>query len=115
MALETGTYISDFVITNPTPGDPKSQGDDHLRLIKTVLKASFPNFSGPMTVAHDRVASIDYVNQTAFSSALPGQPGGALTYEIVSQNGAANWRRNDINSSSERLAQVQAAALSFGI
>jgi hypothetical protein len=53
------------------------------------------------------------VNQTAFSSALPGQPGGALTYEIVSQNGATSWKRNDINSNPERLAQVQAAALCF--
>ena len=27
---------------NPLPVDPKSQGDDHLRLIKTVLKTQFP-------------------------------------------------------------------------
>jgi hypothetical protein len=42
MALETGTWVDDLVITNPTSGDPKSQGDDHLRLIKTVLKNTFP-------------------------------------------------------------------------
>jgi hypothetical protein len=42
MALETGTYVNDLVITNPPSGDPKSQGDDHLRLIKTVLKNTFP-------------------------------------------------------------------------
>jgi hypothetical protein len=42
MALEVGTYISDLVSTNPAAGDAKSQGDDHIRLIKTVLLATFP-------------------------------------------------------------------------
>lgn len=42
MALETGTYISDLVTTNPAAGDAKSQGDDHIRLIKSTLQATFP-------------------------------------------------------------------------
>ena len=41
MALETATYISQLVGTNPTSSDPVSQGDDHLRLIKDVLQAQF--------------------------------------------------------------------------
>ena len=50
MALEAGTYISDLVITNPVGAtDPKGQGDDHIRLIKSVLKATFPNLTGAMT------------------------------------------------------------------
>ena len=43
MALETGSYVSDLVQTNPTGTDPKSQGDDHLRLIKQVLRNTFPD------------------------------------------------------------------------
>lgn len=47
MGLETGTYIGDLVITNPVGAtDPKSQGDDHLRLIKSVLKETFPGLAG---------------------------------------------------------------------
>lgn len=46
MALETGTYISDLVAANPLGSDGKDKGDDHLRLIKTLLKASFPNVNG---------------------------------------------------------------------
>lgn len=38
MALETGTFVEDLVTTNPPGGDDKRQGDDHLRLIKTVLR-----------------------------------------------------------------------------
>jgi len=43
MALETGTYVNDLVITNPTGSDSISVGDDHIRLIKKVLKNTFPN------------------------------------------------------------------------
>lgn len=45
MGLEVATYISDLVDANPGGGDPKSQGDDHLRLIKEVLQATFPGHS----------------------------------------------------------------------
>lgn len=46
MALETGTYISDLVATNPASSDNVSTADDHLRLIKSTIKASFPNITG---------------------------------------------------------------------
>lgn len=46
MGLETGTYVSDLVSSNPIGSiDTKSQGDDHLRLIKSVLQTTFPNAS----------------------------------------------------------------------
>lgn len=40
MALETATFIGDLDGNNPPGTDLKSQGDDHLRLIKNVLKNS---------------------------------------------------------------------------
>lgn len=46
MGLETGTYISDLVSTNPLGSDQKVTADDHLRLIKSTVKASFPNVNG---------------------------------------------------------------------
>lgn len=46
MGLESGTTISKLVSSNPTGGDPTNQGDDHLRLIKAVLKAQFPGAGG---------------------------------------------------------------------
>lgn len=48
MALESATYINDLVSTNPLSSDQRAQGDDHLRLIKAVVKATFPNASKPM-------------------------------------------------------------------
>jgi hypothetical protein len=45
MAVETATYISQLDITKPAATDPKSEGDDHLRLVKSTIKATFPNFT----------------------------------------------------------------------
>lgn len=45
MGLEVGNFISDLVVTNPLSTDKRREGDNHLRLIKTVLKATFPNAS----------------------------------------------------------------------
>lgn len=55
MALETGTYISDLVITNPTSTDAKSDGDNHFRLIKSTLKATFANITGAVTKTHTQL------------------------------------------------------------
>lgn len=52
MALETGTFISDLVATNPVASDPLAFADDHLRLIKSTVKATFPNITGAVTVTH---------------------------------------------------------------
>ena len=50
MGLESATYISQLVATNPLATDPISQGDDHLRLIKSVLQAQFSGLSGTTAV-----------------------------------------------------------------
>ncbi len=45
MGLEVATYISQLDASNPVGGvDAYSTADDHLRLLKSVLKAQFPNF-----------------------------------------------------------------------
>jgi hypothetical protein len=38
MGLESATLPKDLVDTNPTASDSRREGDDHLRLIKTVIK-----------------------------------------------------------------------------
>lgn len=50
MGLEAATYINQLNAANPVgAADPKAQGDDHLRLIKSTLQASFPGITGAMT------------------------------------------------------------------
>lgn len=45
MALESANWVSELDATNPPGTDLKKQGDDHIRMLKTVLKASFPGAS----------------------------------------------------------------------
>ena len=49
MGLESATFIENLNINNPEAVDAISQADDHLRLIKSVLKASFPNINAAVT------------------------------------------------------------------
>lgn len=70
MALETGSYINDLVITNPTFGDPKSQGDDHLRLMKTCLQNSLAGFTGAIIVTGTDGGAVNAYTLTP-ANALP--------------------------------------------
>ena len=66
MALESTTYIDGLVATNPTGTDPRSQGDDHIRLVKSAVAATFPNIAGAMTATHTELNKIDgYTGTTA--------------------------------------------------
>lgn len=55
MALETGTYINSLNAANPAATDGLSQADDHLRLIKSTIKSTFPNLSGPVTATQTQL------------------------------------------------------------
>jgi len=64
MALESATYISQLVDTNPAGSDVISQGDDHLRLIKKVVQDSFPDV--------DQVATTIITKATAPTTQIKG-------------------------------------------
>ncbi len=51
MGLETATYITDLVSTNPLGTDSKAQGDNHIRLLKEVLKTQFPSLGSAAVTA----------------------------------------------------------------
>lgn len=57
MGLESATYIDGLVETNPTSSDNANQGDNHLRLIKAAIKATFPNITGPVTATHGALSA----------------------------------------------------------
>lgn len=48
MGLETASYIADLNPVYPLGSDSKSQGDDHLRLLKAVLQTTFPEANRAM-------------------------------------------------------------------
>ncbi len=86
MGLETGTYVDDLVTSNPDgAADDIKKGDDHLRLIKSVLKATFPNATKafrfesvltktttyPVVVGDARALILGDASSGAFSITLP--------------------------------------------
>ena len=78
MALETTTFINGLVVTNPTAADPKSQGDDHLRLIKSAIKNTFTAITGAIVATHTELNFVQGVTsaiQTQLNSkgAIAGQ------------------------------------------
>ena len=50
MGVETATYISQLSATNPLGSDPISEGDQQIRLLKSVLQAQFSGLSGTTAV-----------------------------------------------------------------
>lgn len=46
MGLEAATFADSLDVNNPTGADARSQGDDHLRLLKTVIKNTWPGMAG---------------------------------------------------------------------
>lgn len=59
MALESGTYIDSLDAANPATTDGLSQADDHMRLIKSTIKATFPNLTGAVTLTHTQVNALE--------------------------------------------------------
>lgn len=53
------SYIDDLNVSNPPATDPLSQVDEHLRLIKTAVKQSFPNISGAVTATQSVLNGLD--------------------------------------------------------
>ena len=82
MAKETASYISQLVATNPVASDSVSVGDDHLRMLKTVLKTQFSGLSGTTAVTATE-AEMNYLDiatlGTSADSKVLTQASGVVT------------------------------------
>lgn len=68
MALENATYVSELSESDPLDGDLIVQGDNHIRLLKAVLKATFPNFNAALSASP---ADIDKLFETLGAGNVP--------------------------------------------
>jgi hypothetical protein len=122
MGLESATYINGLVATNPTASDQKAQGDDHIRLLKSTIQASFPQVTGAVTASHTELSLMDgltvqpaakdgsnlttpdlgdnstkiattaFVAAAAFSASLPGQTGQSGNF-LTTNGTTASWKQ----------------------
>lgn len=94
MGLETGTFVSDLVITNPPSGDLIAQGDDHIRLIKTVLKNTFPGASKAVAfpTATTKTANFSVLSTDQLTTFLVDTTAGVITATLPTLvSGDAGW------------------------
>ena len=72
MTVETASFLSQLDATYPASGDLKSEGDNHLRLIKSAVKATFPNLTAaavtPSTTELNFVAGVTSAIQTQLNA-----------------------------------------------
>ena len=68
MSVEVVTYINTLDTSFPAATDPRSEGDDHIRNIKSALKVTFPNVSGAVNVSHTTLNNIEVTQPVADTS-----------------------------------------------
>lgn len=133
MSLELATMIKDLVATNPQGTDPKSQGDDHLRLIKSVLQSQFSGFTEGLAITRTETqlnnamvglepnileANMDdlallpgaYQITADGTGKLPIQSGGHILYAKVATNNQA-WRFFFANSNGLLYYQLKTSGV----
>lgn len=113
MALETVVNIADLVKTNPTAGDPKSAGDDHLRNIKTALLNDFAGFLGAVLVTGTNGGAADVYTLTP-ANALVAY-GTSMLVEFsptVNNTGAATLNISGLGA--KAIKQLTGTAMTLG-
>lgn len=71
MPLEVANNITQLDRTSPRRAELVSEGDDHIRLIKSVLLAAFPNIDGAVTVTPAELNQLATLTENV-ASALSG-------------------------------------------
>ena len=64
MSLESFNFIDSLNASNPTTTDNVSEGDDHIRGIKSTLKTTFPNINGAVNATDEEINLLDGVTAT---------------------------------------------------
>lgn len=83
MGIETPTptYINDLDANDPTPTDPLSQADDHIRNIKRAVKQTFSEVTGAVTATQGELNKLD--GCTAATDNLNALTGITNIYDVV--------------------------------
>lgn len=88
MTVETATYISDLDTSLPAGGDSRAEGDNHIRLIKSTLKATFPNVNAAVTATDEQMNFLVGVT-SALQDQLNAANGRLCEGRLTAQSGVA--------------------------
>lgn len=109
MPLESASYIKDLDPANPAATDALAQADDHMRLIKSVVRNSFPNIGGAVTPSHTDLNGIPDLKTrlTALESGAMPRTGGIMT-------GGLDFAAGNVNVQAGKLMEKGAALIPRG-
>jgi len=65
VTIESATYIADLQPLYPEGPTSVGAGDDHLRLLKTVLQNQFPNFTSAVLASASTLSRVDTLAATS--------------------------------------------------
>jgi hypothetical protein len=92
MSLEAPGFITDLVPSNPTPQDPKAQGDDHLRNLKQTLQNSWPGINAAVNLTAAQLNALPYQAGDVVKVQLQADAGNFTTSLTPVQIGAGiSW------------------------
>ena len=109
MALETGTHINSLNASNPVSTDGLAQADDHIRLIKATIKATFPNITGAMTATHTILNGLD-ARIMSLEASLPAASGTSILF--VQSAAPTGWTKQ--KSHNDKILRVVSGTGSSG-
>jgi hypothetical protein len=89
MSVEAATNISQLDATKPSATDPKSEGDDHIRLVKYTIQMTLPSITGVsyaatsnsnFLLATTSMVQAAILNASGITAVLPAQVAGTYLY-----------------------------------
>lgn len=110
MALESGTYINSLNSSNPAATDGLAFADDHMRLMKATILASFPNITGAMTATHTVLNGLD-ARVTAIETGVHASGTKLLFQQTAAPTG---WTKDTTNYNDHAIRVVTGTAGSGG-
>lgn len=106
MALESDTFINSLNSSNPVASDGLAFADDHMRLIKATILASFPNITDAMTATHTVLNGID-ARVTAIESGVHASGTKIL---FAQTDGPKMWTKDTTNNNDSAIRVVTGTA-----
>lgn len=111
MALETASYVANLVQTNPDGGDARSTTDDHLRLLKAVLKRQFPLADSAWSISAAQVMYLGDLSASVQLQLNQLRDGSATANNALYAN-SASFATLAATANSASFATLAATALS---
>jgi hypothetical protein len=90
MPVETGSYIDSLNATWPLAGESRRQGDDHLRFLKKVIKATFPNLTAPVKLSAAQINAMA-TNLGIVKATLTGLVSAVAGTDFAKPDTASTW------------------------